>query len=36
MAYLLIEVLCWLGLQGAEWAQAHATTIRLKVLKIEP
>ncbi|MGH9440308.1 MAG: IS1380 family transposase, partial [Terriglobia bacterium] len=34
MAYLLMEALRRLGLQGTEWAQAQATTIRLKVLKI--
>jgi len=30
----LIEALRRLGLQGTEFAQAQATTIRLKVLKI--
>jgi hypothetical protein len=34
IAYLLIEALCRLGLQGTELAQAQATTIRLKLLKI--
>ena len=34
IAYLLIEALRRLGLQGTEFAQAQATTIRLKVLKI--
>jgi len=34
IAYLLLEALRRLGLQGTEWAQAQATTIRLKVLKI--
>jgi hypothetical protein len=34
IAYLLLEALRRLGLQGTELAQAQATTIRLKVLKI--
>lgn len=34
IAYLLLEALRRLGLQGTEWSQAQATTIRLKVLKI--
>jgi len=34
MAYLLVEALRRLGLRGTEFAQAQATTIRLKVLKI--
>jgi len=34
LAYLLMEALRRLGLKGTEWAQAQATTIRLKVLKI--
>jgi Transposase DDE domain group 1 len=34
IAYVLIEALRRLGLAGTEWAQAQATTIRLKVLKI--
>jgi hypothetical protein len=34
MAYLLMEALRRLGLRETEWAQAQATTIRLKVLKI--
>ena len=34
LAYLLLEALRRLGLKGTEWAQAQATTIRLKVLKI--
>ncbi len=34
IAYLLIEALRRLGLQGTEFAQAQVTTIRLKVLKI--
>jgi len=34
IAYLLVEALRRLGLQGSEFAQAQATTIRLKVLKI--
>lgn len=34
IAYLLMEALRRLGLAGTEWAQAQATTIRLKVLKI--
>jgi hypothetical protein len=34
MTYVLIEALRRLGLAGTEWAQAQATTIRLKVLKI--
>ena len=34
MAYLLLEALRQLGLRGTELAQAQATTIRLKVLKI--
>jgi len=34
IAYLLLEALRRLGLQGTEFAQAQATTIRLKVLKI--
>jgi hypothetical protein len=29
-----MHALRWLGLQGTEFAQAQATTIRLKVLKI--
>jgi hypothetical protein len=34
IAYLLMEALRRLGLKGTELAQAQATTIRLKVLKI--
>ena len=34
IAYLLMEALRRLGLQGTEFAQAQVTTIRLKVLKI--
>ncbi len=34
VAYVLMEALRRLGLPGTEWAQAQATTIRLKVLKI--
>jgi hypothetical protein len=34
IAYLLLEALRWLGLKETELAQAQATTIRLKVLKI--
>jgi len=34
MAYLLLEALRRLGLKGTAWAQAQATTIRLKVLKV--
>jgi hypothetical protein len=34
LAYLLVEALRRLGLQGTEFARAQATTIRLKVLKI--
>ncbi len=34
IAYLLMEALRRLGLQGTEWAPAQVTTIRLKVLKI--
>jgi hypothetical protein len=34
MAYLLLEALRQLGLQGSEFAQAQATAIRLKVLKL--
>jgi len=34
LAYLLLEALRRLGLQGTEFARAQATTIRLKVLKI--
>ena len=34
LAYLLLEALRRLGLKGTELAQAQATTIRLKVLKI--
>ncbi len=34
IAYLLLEALRRLGLKGTEWAQAQATTIRLKGLKI--
>jgi hypothetical protein len=34
IAYLLLEALRRLGLKGTKWAQAQATTIRLKVLKI--
>jgi len=34
IAYLLMEALRQLGLKGTELAQAQATTIRLKVLKI--
>jgi hypothetical protein len=34
VAYLLLEALRRLGLRGTELAQAQATTIRLKVLKI--
>lgn len=33
-AYVLLESLRRLGLQGTEWARAHAGTIRLKLLKI--
>jgi hypothetical protein len=34
LAYTLMEALRRLGLQGTEWAQAQADTIRLKLLKI--
>ena len=34
LAYALVEALWRLGLAGAEWAQAQADTIRLKLLKI--
>ena len=34
MAYLLMQALRRLGLQGTQWAEAQATTIRLKVLKV--
>jgi hypothetical protein len=34
IAYLLLEALRRLGLQGTEFAQAQVTTIRLKVLKV--
>ena len=34
IAYLLLEALRRLGLQGTEFAQAQVTTIRLKMLKI--
>ncbi len=34
VAYVLMEALRRLGLADTEWAQAQATTIRLKVLKI--
>jgi hypothetical protein len=34
IAYLLMEALRRLGLKGTELAQAQATTIRLKLLKI--
>jgi hypothetical protein len=34
IAYVLLQMLRRLGLQGTEWAQAQCSTIRLKVLKI--
>jgi len=34
VAYLLLQALRRLGLQGTEWAQAQCTTLRLKLLKI--
>jgi hypothetical protein len=34
MGCVLVEALRRLGLAGTEWAEAQATTIRLKVLKI--
>ena len=34
MAYLLLQMLRRLGLQGTELAQAQCSTIRLKLLKI--
>ena len=34
LAYVLVEALRRLGLQGTEWAEAQADTIRLKLLKI--
>ena len=34
LAYTLMEALRRLGLQGTEWAQAQADTIRLKLLRI--
>ena len=34
MAYLLMQALRRLGLQGTEWAKAQCTTLRLKLLKI--
>ena len=34
VAYVLVEALRRLGLQGTEWAQAQCATIRLKLLKI--
>ena len=34
IAYVLLQRLRRLGLQGTEWAQAQCSTIRLKVLKI--
>jgi len=34
VAYLLMQALRRLGLQGTEWAQAQCTTLRLKLLKI--
>jgi hypothetical protein len=33
-AYVLVEALRRLGLAGTEWADAHAGTLRLKLLKI--
>jgi len=34
VAYLLMQALRRLGLQGTEWAKAQGTTLRLKLLKI--
>jgi hypothetical protein len=34
LAYVLMEALRRLGLKGTDWAQAQASTIRLKLLKI--
>jgi hypothetical protein len=34
MAYLLMQALRRLGLQGTEWGKAQCTTLRLKLLKI--
>ena len=34
VAYLLMQALRRLGLQGTEWAQAQCSTVRLKLLKI--
>jgi len=34
VAYLLIEALRRLGLEGTEWARAQCDTLRLKLLKI--
>ena len=34
LAYLLMQALRRLGLQGTEWAKAQCTTLRLKLLKI--
>jgi len=34
VAYLLMQALRRLGLQGMEWATAQCTTLRLKLLKI--
>jgi hypothetical protein len=34
VAYLLLQALRRLGLQGTEWAKAQCTTLRLKLLKI--
>ena len=34
VAYVLMQALRRLGLQGTEWAQAQCTTLRLKLLKI--
>jgi hypothetical protein len=34
VAYLLMQALRRLGLQGTEWAKAQCTTLRLKLLKI--
>jgi hypothetical protein len=34
VAYLLIQALRQLGLQGTQWAKAQCSTVRLKLLKI--
>ena len=34
LAYVLMQALRRLGLQGTDWAQAQCTTVRLKLLKI--